>query len=205
MKLSKKLCLVAWLISLIALDACTPTHLSIPEVKVQKSYVTLAQAIEQRNFKYNENRSLYLDADGKSIQTYFTDIDASRVSSIRIVPNSRRSVAEAIAVSTLFQNLRFGQISVYRANPTFEVQTEELRVEILRYGLWASSCKADKRIIPFGCSVEINRALSLYNLGELQFGRTLALPSGQNEMRAIRNYMNGESASLSGLKKGTGH
>lgn len=188
--------------SLVVLSACQFPRKNFDHSASQKSFVSLATTIEKKEFTFATDLGKFVSTDGENLWRFVTETRESDRRNIRFVTYSPRAALEAKRLSKAIDissnSSVLAQTSIFQHR---EYPLVELKVEIFRYGLETNSCRSENNKIAFGCAVNINRALSLSDLQELENGRSLSRSMGRRDVKVMRQYSGGKLPPL--LNRGT--
>ena len=178
---------------------CTACLYEEKEAPFSQRYPAFAEAVStswSSDFSINPETGRLENVAGQRLGDFLERVGKKPAGYIKLSPYSLRAFKQA---TNLFRN-RFSHrdkivLEATASSLTADPQTE-LRVTIQQSGIKRHSCQATGEKLPFGCSVFINRAVSLVDPAELSRGQSLSYPVAQYDAFVFRNFLDGRDVPL---------
>ncbi|MEH6402687.1 MAG: hypothetical protein V7750_04895 [Sneathiella sp.] len=180
------------------LSGCITENSLDSENLSRKEYVTLLPSVAKKDFVLRPDSGLFTDQTGTSLRLYLAKLNEEKgLSNIRLIPFSKsaENFTNTIIETRAPENIP--RYTIGLRGKAAVVQLDSIRVEVFRYGVRFDGCKPNGGIAKFGCAVAVNRAMSLVNIQELEFGRTLAPADGELGSLPVSRLLEGKAAALS--------
>gem|GEM_PF-4259588 len=179
------------------MSGCAMESLSNNGKSERTDYVSLIASAGKIDFLLRPAQGQFTDNRGTSLSDFLEKLDEETgVVNVRLIPFSKS--AEELSNAIINTRLPFlsPQYEVTARGFSTAAQLETIRIEILRYGARFDGCRPHDGNVKFGCAVDVNRALSLVNIQEIEFAHPLAPAVGELGISSVSRLLSGNAAAL---------
>lgn len=178
--------------------ACLYEEKPIPFAQQRSMFVETVSVNWRTDFYVSRETGLLENAKGQRLDDFLDQAAQDPASYITLSPYSVRALEQT---KNLPRRMFFSidQISVETLASSSSVDPRaELQVNIQKSGIKRHSCQATDEKLQFGCSVFINRAVSLVDPAELTSGQSFSYPDSQYHAVVFQNFLTGKHVPLRG-------
>lgn len=190
---------------LIFCTACLYEEKPIPFAQQRSMFVETVSVNWRTDFYINLETGWLENAKGQRLDEFLDQAERDPASYITLSPYSVRALDQTknLPRRMFFPNFQIS-LETLRSSSSSSSSVDprvELRVNIQKSGIKRHSCQAADEKLQFGCSVFINRAVSLVDPAELTSGQSFSYPDAQYDAVVFQNFLTGKHVPLRGADR----